>query len=66
VASLQADLEDTLRRIKAYRTSDPDFEGAIARFAEAEADRATEDAVEGRITRAQGPAQRLVRELIRG
>lgn len=65
-ASLEADVEDTLRRIKAYRHSDPDFEGAIAKFAQAEADRATEDPVEGRTTRAQGPAQRLVRELIRG
>jgi predicted transcriptional regulator len=65
-ASLEADLEDTLRRIKAYRNSDPDFDGAIARFAKAEADRAAEDPVEGRTTRAQGPTQRLVRELIRG
>ena len=65
-ASLEADLEATLRRVKAYRNSDPDFEGAIARFAEAEADHAAEDPVEGRTTRAQGPTQRLVRELIRG
>ena len=65
-ASLEADLEATLRRVKAYRSSDPDFEGAIAKFAEAETDRGTEDPVEGTTTRAQGPAQRLVRELIRG
>jgi hypothetical protein len=65
-ASLQATLTDTLRRIKAYRNSDSNFEGAIARFAEAEADHAVEDPVEGRTTRAQGPAQRQVRELIRG
>jgi hypothetical protein len=65
-ASLQANLTDTLRRIKAYRNSDSNFEGAIARFAEAEADHAVEDPVEGRTTRAQGPAQRQVRELIRG
>ena len=65
-ASLEADLEETLRRLKAYRSSEPDFEGAIARFADAEADHAAEDPVEGRTTRAQGPAQRLVRELIRG
>ena len=65
-ASVEANLEDTLRRIKAYRNSDADFEDAIARFAEAEADRAADDSVEGRTTRAQGPAQRQVRELIRG
>ncbi|MPY86736.1 MAG: hypothetical protein GEU99_02310 [Luteitalea sp.] len=65
-ASLEADLETTLRRVKAYRNSDPDFEGAIARFADAEADHAAEDPVEGKTTRAQGPVQRRVRELIRG
>jgi phytoene dehydrogenase-like protein len=57
-ASVEADLEDTLQRIKAFRKSDPDFEGAIAAFAEAEADRAAEDPVEGRTTRAQRPARR--------
>ncbi|HVC21751.1 MAG TPA: hypothetical protein VNE16_16885 [Vicinamibacterales bacterium] len=65
-ATLQADLEETLRRVKAYRSADPEFERAIAKFAEAEAELAPEDAVEGQTTRAQGPAQRLVRELIRG
>lgn len=65
-ASLQADLEATLRRVKAYRGLDPNFEGAIAKFAEAEAGRAGEDPVEGRIARARGPVQRRVRELIRG
>jgi hypothetical protein len=63
---LEATLEDTLRRIKAYRNSDADFEDAIAGFAEAEADHAAEDPVEGRTSRAQGPAQRQVRGLIRG
>lgn len=65
-ASVEADLEDTLQRIKAFRNSDPDFEGAIAAFAEAEADRAAEDPVEGRTTRARRPVRRLGRELIRG
>ena len=65
-ASVEADLEDTLQRVKAYRNSDPDFERAIAAFAETEANHASEDPVEGRTTRAQRPARRLVRELIRG
>ena len=65
-ASLEADLEETLRRVRAYRKADPDFEAAIANFARAEAELAAEDPVEGNTTRAQGPAQRLVRELIRG
>ena len=65
-ATIEAELEETLRRVKAYRQADPDFEGAISKFAEAEAELAAEDPVEGRTTRAKGPAQRLVREMIRG
>jgi hypothetical protein len=65
-ASLEANLEETLRRVKAYRSADADFEGAIAKFAESEAGQAAEDPAEGKTTRAQGPAQRQVRELIRG
>ncbi len=63
---LETDLEATLQRVKAYRAADPDFEHAIAGFAEAEAAHAAEDPVEGSTVRARGPAQRLVRELIRG
>jgi hypothetical protein len=63
-ARLETDLEATLQRVKAYRAADPDFEHAIARFAEAEAEHAAEDPVEGSTVRARGPAQRLVRELI--
>jgi predicted transcriptional regulator len=65
-ARLETDLEATLQRVKAYRAADPDFEHAIARFAEAEAEHAAEDPVEGSTVRARGSAQRLVRELIRG
>ena len=65
-ARLETDLEATLQRVKAYRAADPDFEHAIARFAEAEAEHAAEDPVEGSTVRARGPAQRLVRGLIRG
>lgn len=65
-ATIEAELEETLRRVKAYRQADPDFESAISKFAEAEAELGAEDPVEGQSTRARGPAQRLVRELIRG
>lgn len=65
-ATVEAELEETLRRVKAYRQADPDFESAISTFAEAEAELAANDPVEGQTTRAKGPAQRLVRELIRG
>ncbi len=65
-AAVEADLEETLRRVRAYRKADPNFESAIARFAEAEAALAAEDPVEGKAAPMAGPAQRLVRELIRG
>lgn len=65
-ATVEADLEEILRRIRAYRKADPNFESAISRFAEAEAALAEEDPVEGKVASSAGPAQRLVRELIRG
>ncbi|HUE89354.1 MAG TPA: hypothetical protein VMO26_25015 [Vicinamibacterales bacterium] len=65
-ATVEAELEETLRRVKAYRQANPDFESAISKFAEAEAELAADDPAEGQTTRAKGPAQRLVRELIRG
>ena len=65
VGSRVPELEETLRRVKAYRQADADFESAISKFAEAEAESAAQDPVEGQTTRAKGPAQRLVRELIR-
>ena len=67
-ASVEADLEETLRRIRLYRKADPNFEAAIAKFAEAETALAGEDPVEGKTASAPsaGPAQMLVRDLIRG
>lgn len=47
--------EETLRRVRTYRKVDPDFESAIADFAEAEAELAVGDPVEGQTTRAEGP-----------
>jgi hypothetical protein len=65
-AKVAAELEETLRRVKAYREADPSFEAAIAKFVDAEATLAGEDPVEGKTAAETGPAQRLVRELIRG
>ena len=65
-AAVEADLEETLRRVRAYREADPHFESAIAKFADDEAALASEDPVEGKTASAAGPAQRLVRQLIRG
>jgi hypothetical protein len=64
---VEADLEETLRRVRAYREADPNFESAISGFVNAEAAVAGEDPVEGKTgSAAAGPAQRLVRKLIRG
>ena len=65
-AVIEADLEETLRRVREYREADPNFELAISRFAEAEAVMAGEDPVEGRAAPSPGPAHQLVRDLIRG
>src|SRR5574341_1900986 len=46
-AEVEADLEKTLRRVKAYRSADPDYESAIAKFVEGEAEFAGEDPAEG-------------------
>jgi len=64
-ATVEAELEETLRRVKAYRQADPDLESAISKFGDSEAESAAQDPVEGQITRAKG-AQRLARELRRG
>jgi predicted transcriptional regulator len=65
-AEVEADLEQVLKRVRAYRTKDPDFETAIVAFAEAEAERGTEDPAEGRPQPQAGPAQSLVREVLKG
>lgn len=65
-AALEADLEGTLCRVRAYRETDPDFESAIAKFAEAEAALGDEDPVEGKEAATAGPVHALVRDLIRG
>ena len=65
-AAVTADLEETLRRVRAYRETDPNFESAIAKFAESEARHGASDPVEGTEDREARPAQRMVRQLIRG
>jgi len=46
-AAVEADLEETLHRVRAYRKADPN-EDAISRFAEAEAALAREDPAKGK------------------
>jgi hypothetical protein len=36
-SEVEADLQESLRRLQAYRVADPDFESAIGRFVDAEA-----------------------------
>ena len=65
-AEVEADLEQVLKRLRAYRAKDPEFETAIAAFAEAEAKRGAGDPAEGRPQPQTGPAQSLVQEAIKG
>lgn len=66
---LRHDLEGTLQKLRAYRSKDPDFESAIERFAEAEAEatRVNEDAHEGRPhSSSEQSLSEEIRELIHG
>ena len=65
-AEVEAVLEKTLRRVREYRTADPEFESAMAEFVESEATLAGEDPAEGEAAAPAGPAQKMVRNLIRG
>jgi hypothetical protein len=65
-AEVEADLERTIKRLRASRKKDPDFESAIARFVEAEASLGKEDPAEGKRLSKVGPAQTMVHELVRG
>jgi hypothetical protein len=65
-AEVEPALETTLRRVREYRKVDPGFESAIAEFVEAEAALAGEDPADGETAPAAGPAQKMVRNLIRG
>jgi predicted transcriptional regulator len=68
---VEADLEASLKRLRAARKNDPTFKSAIARFAQAEASLGSADPVEGRpvedgrMTKA-GPTRTMVHGLLRG
>ena len=68
---VEDDLENALKRLRAVREKDPDFELAIASFAEAEASLSGNDPVEGTLVDDEtastaGPVQTKVHELLRG
>jgi predicted DNA-binding protein len=64
-AEVEIDLERILGRVRAYRNKDSNFDAAIAAFVDAEASLGAEDPAEGRTRPNAGPAQTLVRELLR-
>jgi predicted transcriptional regulator len=65
VKQVEADLEATLERLRAYRESDPNFDRAIADYVDAEAS-LKEDPAEGQRAVDMGPAQTRVLELLNG
>lgn len=62
IPEVERDLEAQLSRLRAARVSDPDFEAAIARFAEAEA--AVADPLETVMIPAASPIHAEIRELL--
>jgi len=66
-ATLESELDQALRNIKAYRKTDPGYKRAIKAFIDAEVAFAAEDPMEGtREPQAAGPAVSMVREMLRG
>jgi len=61
---VEADLEATLKSLRAYRKKDPNFERALADYVDAEAS-LKEDPAEGQRTEDMGPAQARMLELLK-
>ena len=62
-SEVEADLQQVLERVKAYRRSDPGYKRLWAEFADAEARHGKDDPIEGRIKSA-GPVQSKVRDIL--
>lgn len=66
-ATLESELDQALRNIRAYRKTDRGYKRAIKAFIDAEVAFAAEDPMEGtREPQAAGPAVSMVREMLRG
>ena len=66
-ATLERELDQALRNIKAYRKTDAGYRRAIKAFIDAEVAFAAQDPMEGsRSPLAAGPAVSMVREMLRG
>lgn len=63
ILEVENDLESTLEDLRAYRKSDPNFEGAIAEFVEAEMT-ANHDPAEGRVVTEVGRKESVVIDLL--
>ena len=63
ILEVEDELESTLKDLRAYRKSDPNFDHAIAEFVEAETT-VKHDPAEGRIVSQIGPTESVVRELL--
>ncbi len=61
----KAGCRNILDRVRAYRRTDPDFDKMWDEFVDAEARFGAEDPVEGSTQKSAGPAQTLVRDLLR-
>lgn len=61
---VEQSLEADLASLRAYRRRDPDFEQAIAAFAQAEV--GVEDPVDGRPVEESGPVRAEIRRLLNG
>lgn len=66
-ASIESELDEALRNIRAYRKSDPGYKRAIKAFIDAEVAFAAADPMEGaRSSQPPGPAVSMVRDMLRG
>jgi hypothetical protein len=66
-ATVEKELDQALRSLRAYRKSDPGYKRAIKAFINAEVSGAAEDPMEGnREPRAIGPAVSMVRKMLHG
>lgn len=66
-ATLESELEQALRNVRAYRKTDPGYKRAIKALIDAEVAFAAEDPMEGRPEpQPPGPAVSMVRDMLRG
>ena len=65
LAEVTANLEQTLAQLKSRRQADPNFESAIADFADSEARHAASDPAEGKVLPKRGAVQTRIHALLK-